>query len=158
MKTTSFEIIPFENQYAQDFYDLNATWLRSYFYIEPNDELVLSQPKKNILDTGGFIFLAKYREEIVGVVSLINQKNYFELSKMAVKPTFRGQKIGEKLVLYCLEFGKNQGWDSITLYSNRKLIPAIALYHKIGFKEIELEKTANYKRADIKMIFDLKYL
>jgi hypothetical protein len=46
MKTTFFEIIPFENQYAQDFYDLNATWLRSYFYIEPYDELVLSQPKK----------------------------------------------------------------------------------------------------------------
>ena len=158
MKTTSFEIIPFENQYAQDFYDLNAAWLRSYFYIEPYDELVLSQPKKNILDTGGFIFLAKYREEIVGVVSLINQKNYFELSKMAVNPNFRRQKIGEKLVLHCLKFGKNQGWDSITLYSNRKLIPAIALYHKIGFKEIELEKTANYKRADIKMIFDLEYL
>ncbi|WP_317197484.1 GNAT family N-acetyltransferase [Polaribacter gangjinensis] len=118
MKTPSFEIIPFENQYAQDFYDLNAAWLRSYFYIEPYDELVLSQPKKYILDSGGFIFLAKYQEEIVGVVSLINQKTYFELSKMAVKPSFRGQKLGEKLVLHCLEFGKNKGWKSITLYSN----------------------------------------
>ena len=156
MNTTSVEIIPFEHQYAQDFYDLNAAWLRSYFYIEPYDEMVLSQPKKYILDPGGFIFLAKYQEEIVGVVSLINQKTYFELSKMAVKPNFRGQKIGEKLVLHCLEFGKNQGWKSITLYSNRKLIPAITLYHKIGFKEVELEKTANYKRADIKMIFDLQ--
>ena len=137
---------------------MNAEWLRSYFYIVPYDQQVLSHPKKYILDKGGFIFLAKYQNEIVGVVSLINQKDFFELSKMAVNPNFRRQKIGEKLVLHCLKFGKNQGWDSITLYSNRKLIPAIALYHKIGFKEIELEKTANYKRADIKMIFDLKYL
>jgi ribosomal protein S18 acetylase RimI-like enzyme len=156
MSNYPIEIIPFENKFAKDFYDLNAEWLRSYFYIEPYDELVLSQPKKFILDTGGFIFLAKKQDEIIGVVSLINQKDYFELSKMAVKPHFRGQKIGEKLVLFCLEFGKKQGWESITLYSNRKLIPAISLYKKIGFKEVELETTANYKRADIKMIFDLE--
>ena len=85
--------------------------------------------------------MAKYQNEIVGVVSLINQKDFFELSKMAVKPNFRGQKIGEMLVKYFIEFRKNQGWESITLYSNRKLIPAITLYEKIGFEEVPLEKS-----------------
>lgn len=149
------EIIPFENQYSKDFYDLNAEWLRSYFYIEPYDELVLSRPQEYILDKGGFIFLAKNQDEIVGVVSLINQKDFFELSKMAVKPSFRGYKIGEKLVRFCMEFGKTKGWKSITLYSNRKLVPAINLYQKIGFKEIELETATNYERADIKMRINL---
>lgn len=152
---TEIEIIPFENQYSKDFYELNAEWLRNYFYIEPYDEQVLSHPKEYILDKGGYIFLAKYQNEIVGVVSIINQKDFFELSKMAVKPNFRGQKIGEMLVKYCLEFGKNQGWESITLYSNRKLIPAITLYEKIGFKEVPLETNAHYNRADIKMIFEI---
>lgn len=151
MKNEEIEIIPFENQYSKDFYELNAEWLRTYFYIEPYDEKVLSHPKEYILDKGGFIFFAKHQHEIVGVVSLINQKDFFELSKMAVKPNFRGKKIGEMLVKYCIEFGKNQGWKSITLYSNRKLIPAITLYEKIGFEEIELETAANYERADIKM-------
>ncbi len=134
---------------------MNAEWLRSYFYIVPYDQQVLSHPKKYILDKGGFIFLAKYQNEIVGVVSLINQKDFFELSKMAVKPNFRGQKIGEMLVKYFIEFRKNQGWESITLYSNRKLIPAITLYEKIGFKEVPLETNAHYNRADIKMIFEI---
>lgn len=74
---------------------------------------------------------------------------------MAVKPAFRGYKIGEKLVQFCMEFGKNKGWQSITLYSNRKLVPAISLYHKLGFKEVALEKDTHYERADIKMIIDL---
>ena len=134
---------------------MSAVWLRSYFYIEPYDQQVLSHPKKYILDKGGFIFLAKYQNEIVGVVSLINQKDFFELSKMAVKPNFRGQKIGEMLVKYFIEFGRNQGWESITLYSNRKLIPAITLYEKIGFEEVPLEKTHITIVQILKMIFEI---
>jgi hypothetical protein len=42
MKT--FEIIPFDNVYAKDFYNLNIEWLQTYFYVEPLDEDVLSQP------------------------------------------------------------------------------------------------------------------
>lgn len=155
MKALPIEIIPFQQKYATDFYELNAEWLKKYFYIESYDEQVLSNPQKYILDSGGHIFLAKHQDEIVGVVSLINQQTFYELSKMAVKPAFRGYKIGEKLVQFCMEFGKNKGWQSITLYSNRKLVPAISLYYKLGFKEVALEKDTHYERADIKMIIEL---
>lgn len=149
------EIIPFEEKYAQYFYDLNADWLRKYFYIEPYDEKVLSNPKKYILDTGGYIFFAKYNGEIVGVVSLINQKNFYELSKMAVSPAFQGFKIGHHLMNYTINFAKEKGWKSITLYSHRSLKAALHLYKKIGFKEIPVEKDSHYKRADIKMLLEL---
>lgn len=155
MTALPIEIILFQEKYAKDFYELNAEWLKKYFYIESYDEQVLSNPQKYILDLGGYIFLAKHQDEIVGVVSLINQKTFYELSKMAVKPSYRGQKIGEKLVNFCMEFGNTKGWQSITLYSNRKLVPAISLYHKLGFKEVALEKDTHYERADIKMIIEL---
>lgn len=152
MNNNQVEIIPFEEKYAKDFYRLNAAWLEKYFYLEPYDIKVLGNPKEYILDSGGFIFLATYQEEIIGVVALIYQKTFFELSKMAVLPKYRGQKIGEKLVDFCIKFGKTKGWKSITLYSNKKLVPAINLYKKMGFKEIEIEKDTYYERANIKML------
>ena len=154
MELEKVEIIAYQPKYAALFYKLNVEWLEKYFYVEPYDEKVLSNPQKYILDAGGFIFFAKYNNEIVGVVSLINQKTFFELSKMAVAPKYQGLKIGEKLMDFCIQFAKNQQWKSVTLYSNRKLIPAIELYKKTGFKEVELEKKSHYERSDIKMLLE----
>ena len=149
------EIIPYQKKYKDFFYNLNVEWLKKYFYVEPYDEMVLSNPEKYVIEPGGFIFFAKYNDKIVGVVSLINQKTFFELSKMAVSPKYQGLKIGQKLMNYCLDFARKQGWGSITLYSHRSLIPAINLYKKMGFKEITVEENSHYKRSDIKMILQL---
>ena len=155
MNINTIEIIPFEEKYAQYFYDLNADWLKKYFYIEPYDEKVLSNPKKYVIDPGGFIFFAKYNTEIVGVVSLINQKTFFELSKMAVSTKYQGFKIGQQLMYFTINFAKEKGCNSITLYSHRSLKAAIQLYKKVGFKEIHVEKDSHYERADIKMLLEL---
>lgn len=153
---STINIIPFKEEYATHFYELNADWLRKYFYIEPYDEMVLSNPKKYIIDNGGFIFFAEYKNEIVGVVSLINQKTFYELSKMAVSPNYQGLKIGQKLMDFTINFAKEKGWESITLYSHRSLEAAIHLYKKVGFKEIDLEENSHYERSDIKMLLELK--
>lgn len=149
------EIINYEPKHAKEFYNLNAEWLEKYFYVEPYDQKVLSNPQQFIIDKGGYIFFAKYNNEIVGTVALINQSSFFELSKMAVSPKYQGLKIGKQLMNHCIDFAKQQNWESITLYSHRKLIPAINLYKKIGFKEIELESDSHYERSDIKMKLDL---
>ena len=154
MDKEKLEIIAYQSEYASDFYNLNVEWLEKYFYIEPYDKKVLSNPQKYVIDPGGFIFFAKYNNKIVGVVSLINQKTFFELSKMAVLPKYQGLKIGLKLLNFCIEFAKNQQWESITLYSHRKLVPAINLYKKIGFKEVALEENSHYERSDIKMLLE----
>ena len=119
--------------------------------MEPYDELVLSNPKELINDKGGFIFFARCKNEIVGVVSLTFQEHFYELSKMAVKPEYRGKKVGLALMDFTINFAKSKGWENLILYSNRKLKQAIQLYNKLGFVEIPLEKDVNYERADIKM-------
>jgi GNAT superfamily N-acetyltransferase len=77
-----------------------------------------------------------------------------ELTKMAVLPEERGQKIGQQLLQYCIDFGKTQHLNALLLYSNTKLENAIYLYRKYGFKALELEKDTHYKRADIKMLLE----
>tara|TARA_R110000822_G_scaffold98278_1_gene222413 strand:+ start:308 stop:829 length:522 start_codon:yes stop_codon:yes gene_type:complete len=155
MEIEKVEIIAYQPEFAKNFYSLNVAWLEKYFYVEPYDEKVLSNPQEYVLDPGGYIFFAKYNDEIVGVIALINQTTYFELSKMAVSPKYQGLKIGLKLMNFCIEFAKNKKWKSITLYSHRSLVPAINLYTKIGFKEVEVEKEVHYKRANIKMLLVL---
>ncbi|MEM5538325.1 GNAT family N-acetyltransferase [Olleya sp. AS48] len=157
MKPT-INIIPFDKKYAKDFYVLNREWLEQYFYVEPFDEEVLSKPDQYIIDKGGYIFFAKFEDQIVGTYAFMPLKNEagYELTKMAVSPSLRGHKIGQQLLEHCINFAKAKNFERLLLYSNRKLENAIYLYHKFGFKEVVLEKNTPYKRANIKMEFDLK--
>jgi ribosomal protein S18 acetylase RimI-like enzyme len=147
------EIINYNPKYARAFYELNIEWLQTYFYVEPYDNAVLSNPKVYIIDKGGFIFFAKINETIVGTVALMptDKIGVLELTKMAVLTSVRGQKIGQQLVQHCIDFARTKNIESLLLYSNRKLENAIFIYCKYGFKELELETDNPYERADIKM-------
>lgn len=145
-------IVPFKEEFAQFFYELNVEWLRTYFYVEPYDEMVLSQPKKYIIDKGGHIFFVIEKEEVLGTVALIPHDDHsFELTKMAVDSEMRGQKIGQQLLQYCIDFAKDQGMG-LMLYSHTKLENAIHIYRKYGFEEVLLEKDNPYERSNIKMV------
>ncbi len=144
-------IITFTNELKEPFKTLNLNWLQKYFYVEPKDEKVLSNPQTEIIDKGGYIFYAKYNNEIVGTLALIKiNDTHFELSKMAVSESVQGLGIGNKLLSFIIAFAKENKIQTLILYSNRILKPAIHLYEKFGFVEIALEKVS-YERADIKM-------
>ena len=147
------KIIPFEKQYAKDFYNLNIEWLKTYFYVEPFDEEVLSKPEFYIIDKEGYIFFAELDYVIVGTVALMPTKepNVFELTKMAVSPKHRGNKIGQHLMQYCIDFAKDHQFKMLMLYSNTILENAIYIYRKFGFIEIPVEENSPYKRSNIKM-------
>ncbi|RDI53460.1 GNAT family N-acetyltransferase [Flavobacterium glaciei] len=144
-------IIPFSPAEKEAIKTLNLEWLQKYFRVEPKDEIVLSDPQGQIIDKGGIIFYAKYKDEIVGTVSLIKIDNTtYELSKMAVTDGVQGLGIGKKLMLHCIAVAEEKEMEKLILYSNRKLLSAIHLYDKFGFVEIPLEDGV-YERADIKM-------
>lgn len=150
------EIVPFKPEYAADFADLNKTWLQKYFVVEPVDAKMLADPKHFFVDKGGHLFFAKIGEKIVGTFALLKVSDgVFELSKMAVSEAHQGNKIGNKLLEYCLSVAKELAAKKIILYSNTKLENAIYLYRKYGFEEVPLDK-AEYKRANIKMEIDIK--
>ncbi|MEO6329944.1 MAG: GNAT family N-acetyltransferase, partial [Ginsengibacter sp.] len=74
----------------------------------------------------------------------------FELAKMAVAPQFRDKHIGYQPGHYAIETAELLGAKRVWLESNRKLIPAINPYTRLGFKEIPITFTP-YARADIRM-------
>jgi uncharacterized protein (DUF1697 family) len=77
-------IIPFSTELKEDIKTLNLEWLQKYFKVEAKDALTLSNPQVEIIDKGGMIFYAQYKDQIVGTVSLLKiDDTTFELSKMA---------------------------------------------------------------------------
>ena len=155
-KTTiknDISIITFNKKYAKDFYNLNIEWLKTFFYVEPYDDEVLSNPDKYIINKGGHIFFAKLNDNVVGTVALMPTKDegVFELTKMAVSPKHRGFKIGQQLMQKCIDFAKENAFEGLILYSNTKLENAIYIYRKYGFIEIPVETNSPYIRSDIKM-------
>lgn len=154
--TTNVTIESFSKEHANAFYTLNIAWLQQYFYVEPFDEEVLRNPETYIIKKGGYIFLAKTNNKIVGTVALMPKDGTFELTKMAVASTYRGKKIGQYLMQYCINFAKTNAFENLILYSNTILENAIYIYQKYGFKEIEVEDNCPYERCNIKMILDLK--
>ena len=142
----------YQPNYAQAFKQLNLHWLEQFFVVEPHDDEVLSDPDRFIIQPGGEILVALQDQKVVGVVALMpDEHGIFEMTKMAVDANLRGQKIGQQLLRYTLDFAQQKGLDRLLLYSNRKLENAIYLYRKFGFEEIPLEHPNPYARADIKM-------
>ncbi|WP_299100294.1 GNAT family N-acetyltransferase [uncultured Winogradskyella sp.] len=152
----TIKIIEFNKKYTQNFYDLNIEWLKTHFYVEAYDEEVLSQPEKYIIDKGGVIFFVLKDKNVVGTAALMltSKPNILELTKMAVLPELRGQKIGQQLLQHCIDYGKSQSLKGLLLYSSRKLENAIHLYRKYGFVEIPVEENCPYERCDIKMMLE----
>jgi ribosomal protein S18 acetylase RimI-like enzyme len=148
---TNIKIIDFDNETKQVIKSLNYEWLNKYFHIEQGDVISLSNPQREIIEKGGYIYYASLNNEIVGTVSLIKKENnLFELGKMAVTQSAQGYGIGTILLEHCLKVVRNKQIPKLVLYSNTQLESAIHLYKKYGFKEIPLENGL-YDRANIKM-------
>ncbi|MUU77240.1 GNAT family N-acetyltransferase [Winogradskyella endarachnes] len=152
----AIKIIDFKPEYTQDFYNLNIEWLKAHFYVESYDKDVLSNPITYIIDKGGYIFFVLKNDKVVGTAALMptTETGFFELTKMAVLPEKRGQKIGQQLLQHCIDFGKTKNLKGLLLYSSRKLENAIYLYRKYGFVEIKVEENCPYERCDIKMFIE----
>lgn len=135
----------------QPFFErLNREWIEKYFAMEPPDYEILQHPVEHIILKGGQIFMAVWNGEIAGTVALKPAGNKrFELTKMAVSEEFQGRKIGRALAEAAIAWARNSGAEKIVLYSNTMLVSAMALYDKLGFREIPVD--GPYKRTNIKM-------
>ena len=151
------EIVEYEAKYLSAFRDLNIAWITQYFEIEEADEIALNSPEDYILKSGGAIFVALLENQPVGVCALIKRQNDpypYELAKMAVSEKFRGYGVGFLLGEAIIKKAKELGAKELFLESNRSLTPALSLYSKLGFYEIEGVQSP-FARCNIQMKLNL---
>lgn len=148
-------IIDYLPEHQPYFEQFNREWIERYFWLEDLDRYVLQHPEEAILSKGGCILMATYNGQVAGTVALKqNAQGVYEFTKMAVAEPFQRKGIAEALSHAALQRAQELGAREVILYSQTALVPAIALYRKLGFKEVPLEPGV-YARADIKMAYPL---
>jgi len=162
MEKQKLTIVPYSSKYEKAFYDLNEQWIKQYFKMEATDIASLSDPEGYIINKGGHIIIGSLFDEegietVVAVCALIKMIDHdfdYELAKMAVDPNYHGNGFGYQIAKATIDLAKELKVKSVYLESNRKLTPAITLYHKIGFVEVFGYETP-YERANIQMVLRL---
>jgi len=149
-------IVPFTDQLASAFHDINAEWITTMFTLEQTDREVLENPRERIIDTGGeILFVETDGLGIIGTCAL--QKTSatgFELTKMGVRETARGLKAGEFLLQAVIDRATELGANPLYLLTSQRCAAAIHLYEKLGFTHdagIMADYGARYARCDVAM-------
>jgi len=158
----SVEIVVSSNTiaYEKEFRQLNEAWISANFWLEESDIKLLSDPQKYILDKGGNVFIALLDGKPVGTCALIVHDNITcELGKMAVDPKAQSHGIGFLLGSALLEKARQRNFIRVVLEGNTKMEASIALYRKLGFKEVALpefeQPTDFHKRCNIFMEYSI---
>ena len=149
------DIIAYENKYQPDFYRLNVAWLDKYHLTESHDLAILDDPQGMIIDNGGFIWMAKEGNTIVGSAALIKEADgIFELAKMAVADEYKGRGISKLLIETCINKARAINATKLELFSNHQLTTALGLYEKYGFQHVSVTGSP-FETADVKMEMEL---
>lgn len=146
----AIEIVDFEPAYAEHFERLNREWLEKDFSVEPVDRELFADPAV-ILEGGGAILFARAGQDMVGTCALLRDAQGCELSKMAVTERWRGRRIGALLLQAAIDRARALGVDTLHLVTNSRLIPAINLYRKFGFRVTHSGPHPKYDRGDLMM-------
>ncbi len=158
--TDALTILPFTDDLAGAFHDINAEWITAMFALEATDREVLENPRARIIDGGGAIlFVEAAGLGVVGTCALqkTGQKTgdtSFELTKMGVLESARGLKAGEFLLAAVIAQAQNMAADPLYLLTNGQCEAAIHLYEKLGFQHdaaIMAQYGARYARCDVAM-------
>lgn len=144
-------IVPYSPAYREAFKQLNIDWIEQHWEAEASDFKALDHPESNIIDRGGYIAIAVREGEAIGTCALIKSSDdSFELAKMAVADKARGLGTGLRLGQHIIDKARDLGASRVFLESNTVLKPAIQLYRKLGFRQIEAGPSP-YQRCNIQM-------
>lgn len=105
-------------------------------------------------------FIARVDGRVVGgcgIAAFNGSDEVCELRKLFLVPDSRGQGLGRKLVLRCLEFADSQGFKSCYLDTLESMTSAIALYETLGFRHLkEPLLGTEHNGCDVWMLLDLE--
>ena len=154
----ALRILPFSDELAGAFHDINAEWIGAMYRLEETDRRVLENPRREIVDPGGAIlFVEAEGLGVVGACALQRTgEDQYELTKMGVRESARGSGAGEALLRAVIAHAEAMGAKRLYLLSNRKSAGAIRLYERNGFVHddgIMAEFGARYARCDVAMLY-----
>jgi putative acetyltransferase len=111
-----------------------------------NTDTQLSHLPESYTFEGGAFFVAVQGDTVIGtagVASLTDEPGVFELRKMYLHPSTRGQGLGQRLFDACLVHTKANRARRIVLDTTEKMTTAIAFYERNGFVRDDSQRRAS---------------
>lgn len=115
--------------------------LEKLCFADPWSEMSIESELKSIWS---YWVVAVEDEQVVGYVGSQSSIDETDIMNIAVHPGWRRRGIAESLIDYLIKDLKNRGSHALMLEVRVSNDPAIALYEKLGFRQVGLRK--NYYR------------
>ncbi len=142
------KVIEYQKKYKQDFIRLNTAWVEKYFIMEETDREILSNTD-DFIQKGGMIYFAVENDQVLATCMTIPEDNYtWEILKLAADDRYSGHGAGSAVFKACMDYAIAHGAKKLTLISNHILKPALHIYEKFGFRQVEVDRT-EYERCDV---------
>ena len=76
---------------------------------------------------------------LAALIETIREADHLLVENVAVSPDFQGRGLGRKLMAHAEVLAREQGFDTIRLYTNQRFAENIALYRRLGY-EVDREE------------------
>ena len=129
------ELIPLYEEYAAMLVRVEPIFTRSLDQQNYAEEIARLEEK--YLPPRGSIYLVYVEEKLAGCVGMKpSDAESAELKRLYVRPAFRGRNLGELLTRRIMDDARAAGYRKLRLDTLPGLKTALALYRRLGFREI----------------------
>ena len=143
------KIIEYDSKYKDKFIEYNKDWIINIFgTLEKEDEETFENIEKE-LENGAMIYFSIENEDVLATcMSKPIQCDTWEICKLASNKHRNHKGAGSAVFEVSMNWAIEHGAKRLILFTNRKLKPAIHIYEKFGFRELNLDDY-RYSRGDI---------
>lgn len=127
-----------EIRQIRELFEEYVAWLGINLCFQNFDKEVAELPG-DYAPPAGRLLLAKENDEVAGCIALRSiGEEFCEMKRLYVRPQFRGRKVGLTLTEKIIAEARNIGYKRMRLDTlPGKMDQAIAMYRRLGFKNIE---------------------
>jgi len=129
-------VVDYKPSLNKHFHELAGPWLTEELngQLKEEDGIELQNPEEDHFIEGGFLFYAKYKDQIVGFVALKRlDDNAFELSSLYINPNYRNQGIDTLLIERCITRCMENEASELWLQTSISTTEAHILFDSLGF-------------------------
>lgn len=106
---------------------------------------MLDDYEKRVAD--GATFVLAVEGTLAGILVLLAYDDHLLMDNVAVETGFQGRGIGKALVAFAEEEALRRGYREIRLYTHETMVENIAMYAKLGYREVGRGNQAGYDRV-----------